>query len=190
HRRLTEVAIEWQRTDREDGFLLRGARLAEALEWRVQHEAALNALERAFLNASLELRDREIAVRERERLARERMRRNIMMGLGVGLLIAVVLAGLAGFQWRAAETQRQIAFARQIAAQAEVVRGGRANLLPQSVLLAVEALGRLRAPEAEQTLRRATALLALPVARLPHIDFVYGATFSPDGKLLATASRD
>ena len=190
HRRLTEVAIEWERMEREEGFLYRGARLAEAIEWRQQHEAALNDLERQFLDASVALRDREIAERERERVARERLRRRITIGLGIGLLAAVLLAGLALLQWRNAEEQRNTAFGRQIAAQAEVTRTGRSNLLPHSVLLAVEALQRLRAPEAEQTLRRSLALLALPLGRLPHIDFVQGAAFSPDGRLLATASRD
>ena len=33
-RRLTEAAQDWHRANRDGGLLYRGARLAEALEWR------------------------------------------------------------------------------------------------------------------------------------------------------------
>ncbi len=101
HRRLTEAAQEWQRLNRDEGVLYRGARLAEALEWRERNEAALNELERDFLNASVELREREAADREAQRqheleaahrlaeeaAARERLRRR----LGAGFLVLIPL---------------------------------------------------------------------------------------------------
>src|SRR4029450_10688681 len=57
-RRITETAEEWQRSNRDDGFLYRGARLISAQEWRARHEAELNPLEREFLDASIALRHR------------------------------------------------------------------------------------------------------------------------------------
>ena len=40
HRRLTEATEEWERLDRDAGTLYRGARLAEAVEWRRRNEDA------------------------------------------------------------------------------------------------------------------------------------------------------
>ena len=51
-RRITESSAEWVRLARDEGLLFRGARLAEAVEWREEHEALLNDDERAFLDAS------------------------------------------------------------------------------------------------------------------------------------------
>src|SRR5215813_289392 len=50
HRRLTEAAEEWQRLQRDQGVLFRGALLTVAQEWRERHEADLNPLERDFLD--------------------------------------------------------------------------------------------------------------------------------------------
>src|SRR5271165_3740064 len=42
HHRISEVAQEWQRSNKEEGILYRGARLTQAQEWREQNEAELN----------------------------------------------------------------------------------------------------------------------------------------------------
>lgn len=42
--RLNEAAQEWQREQRDEGLLYRGARLAVAWEWRARNEAKLNEL--------------------------------------------------------------------------------------------------------------------------------------------------
>jgi WD40 repeat protein len=70
HRRVTEAAQEWQRHDREEDYLYRGASLARAVEWREAHRAALNDLEEIFLQASVDLRERQEEA-ERERDQRE-----------------------------------------------------------------------------------------------------------------------
>jgi WD40 repeat protein len=64
HRHLTGAAQEWARLDRDPGELYRGARLAAAGEWAEVHGAALNPLEREFLEASKELAWRREAERE------------------------------------------------------------------------------------------------------------------------------
>src|SRR5439155_7523171 len=55
-RRITETAEEWQRSNRDDDLLFRGARLIQAQEWCARHEVELNQLEREFLNASIALK--------------------------------------------------------------------------------------------------------------------------------------
>jgi DNA-binding SARP family transcriptional activator/energy-coupling factor transporter ATP-binding protein EcfA2 len=56
-RTLTTSARDWERLGRDNGTLLRGARLTEALEWRETKQPALNDRAREFLAASEEARN-------------------------------------------------------------------------------------------------------------------------------------
>ena len=68
HRRLTEAAGEWEALGRDPDALYRGVRLAGAREWAEGRKARLNALEDAFLGASIDQeRDEQEAVRRRNR---------------------------------------------------------------------------------------------------------------------------
>jgi WD40 repeat protein len=89
-----------------------------------------------------------------------------------------------------AERQQQIALARQLAAQAELVRNQRADLLPRSVLLAVESMRRFPSLEGDQVLRPGLAILPRPLVRLVHEGDIRTLVFSPDGQWLATGSAD
>ena len=70
HRRITETAEEWQRSNRDDDLLYRGARLIQAQEWRARHEVKLNPLEREFLDACIVLKQR-LEEHEKEQQQRE-----------------------------------------------------------------------------------------------------------------------
>jgi hypothetical protein len=65
--RLTEAAQEWELWGRDEGLIYRGARLVEAVEWRPLLEPRLNDQERAFLDASLMLHEREAVEQKRRR---------------------------------------------------------------------------------------------------------------------------
>jgi signal transduction histidine kinase len=67
HRRLTTAANEWQNSGGDESFLYRGMRLAQAEEWAQAYAEHVNPLERQFLQASLEAREREQAQREESR---------------------------------------------------------------------------------------------------------------------------
>ncbi len=67
HRRLTEAAQAWLKSNRDTGELVRGARLAQALEWSKARTDELNGLEQEFLGASSAWQDREEAEREAQR---------------------------------------------------------------------------------------------------------------------------
>ena len=123
-------AQEWQRTQRDEGALFRGARLAQAHEWREQHHDDLNDLEREFLDASDARQAREAAAeqaRQRRELAQaqalaaaqqqraeeqaratKRLRRRAIW-LAVVALLAVGAAGLAWRQQQAAKRNEQLA---------------------------------------------------------------------------------
>lgn len=72
HRRLTDAALEWEQHRRDESYVYRGVRLAEAEDWRSEHEDELNQLEREFLDTSKAQQQRDLdAVRELERLKQE-----------------------------------------------------------------------------------------------------------------------
>ncbi len=68
HRGLTEAAQEWLASNREPDLLYRGGRLAQVREWASTHVDEMNALEREFLHASVELSERQAAERKSQRL--------------------------------------------------------------------------------------------------------------------------
>jgi WD40 repeat protein/class 3 adenylate cyclase/tRNA A-37 threonylcarbamoyl transferase component Bud32 len=127
HRELGDAARRWDTGGREAGDLYRGTRLAAALDWAQQHPDALNATERAFLDAS-------IAESERERRAQLRANRRLRVLLaGAGLLlVAAVIAGvLALRQGDRARDSARTADAQRLGAQALVD-----DRLDRSLLLA------------------------------------------------------
>lgn len=173
-RRLTEAAREWQAA-RDESLLYRGARLAQAIEWREKNENALNETEREFLDASVA-----------GKRAIERRRRRVIIGLAAGFIIAVILAVLALFQWWRANEQTQIALSRQLAATSLSVIDAQPEL---ALLLSVEANR-----EHESTEARSMLLIAMQYREYlstflhGHTAAVHKVVFSPDGKLLASAS--
>jgi tetratricopeptide (TPR) repeat protein len=78
HRRLTEAAQEWKTTGRDPSILYTGARLAVAREWAASHPGDPNALEAAFLAASV---------------ARERRSRRLIAGMSAAILITLLASG-------------------------------------------------------------------------------------------------
>ncbi len=175
-RRLTEAAREWQPT-KDESLLYRGARLAQAVEWRDRNKTALNELERKFLDASMAARQ-----------AIERRRKRVIIGLAAGLIFAVGLALLALFQWWRANDQAELASARQLAAESYAQMENQPDL---GLLLGVEA-NRIRA----SFVPRRTLLLDMHYREYlamflhGHTAEVHKVVFSSDGKLLASASGE
>jgi WD40 repeat protein/energy-coupling factor transporter ATP-binding protein EcfA2 len=176
HRRLTEAAAEWETLGRDSGVLYRGARLIAARDWAADHEKRLNELERQFLAASSE--------HERDELATARQRNRRLQALSV---VLVVLLIAVVWQRQVAQGQRDLATARQLAAQA----AANVDQQPLSLLLSLESLRLAPTDQARDTLLEG---LLRPrhnvIGIMDHPHWVYGVVFSPDGKLLASASGD
>lgn len=91
------------------------------------------------------------------------------------------------------EAKYQAALARQLAAQAALLRLQVPNGLQTSALLATESLLRFPNSQADETIRYALRLLPHPVAvftdtgSLPPNQFLRNVTFSPDGRYLGAA---
>lgn len=97
-------------------------------------------------------------------------------------------------QTQLAQQEQAISFARQLAAQAGWLQQQRLDLLPQSILLAVEAIKQLdpyseSSADATQVLQK-MQLLPIEQSRIIHAGAVKDVHFSPDGRYVVTASAD
>ncbi len=183
HTRMLVRASEWQSRAHDRSRLLRGADLDAAENWLVQAglggRPEATAQQREYLLAS-----RRDATRRRNALT---------AGLGSLALAAVVAAVFALINARQARTEAAAALARQLAAQSNLVRAERADLLPRALLLATEAALRSPSPslEADQALR---ALLATMPRHLAMLATGASGTrtlaLSPDGMHAAWSAGD
>jgi WD40 repeat protein len=183
HRRLTEAAREWERLDRDESALYRGARLAEAQEWRSANEVSLNKLERGFLAAS------RTAERDELALARRRTRRLRMLAVVLLALLAaaVALGLLAQRQTRTANAQRQVATSRQLAMQALINLESRPD---RSLLLAAEAFRRADTAESRRALFEGLTSRPHLVGTLRTSGEQVSVAFAPDGGSFISVDRD
>ncbi|WP_328959542.1 trypsin-like peptidase domain-containing protein [Streptomyces virginiae] len=177
--RIRPRATHWAADD-DPGDLLGGAALAEALEWSQQRRLPGDIA--AFITVS----------KQRQRAVGRRSRR-LNTILAALLVLALVAAGGALWQWRtavsqrqAALSQRQAALSRQLAAQSNTLISTNPEL---ASLLAVQAYRTSDTPESRAGLGAAAAL--------PHHHRLFGhdaevmaVAFSPDGHTLATGSVD
>jgi WD40 repeat protein len=178
YRRLTEAAAEWDHQGRDDGFLFVGPQLDA---WDDRPLDRLNDREHAFLSAARRQR-------ARQRAARRRRMGVVLTGL-VALAVAMtVLASLAVVQTGRAREERSAAFSRQLAATARA----QLELDPElALLLAREAYRVKPTAEAEAAVRQAAADSRIRSTIPPvHGGKSCGASFSPDGRHLATSGAD
>ena len=177
HRRLTEAAADWQRLDRDEGALYRGEQLAEAAAWAERHPDAPNALEAAFLSASVTLEDAQ----------RRRHIRRLRVGAAsaaAAFLVVAVVGAVALVQRDRAEEAHQVARSRQIAAESINQLG----LDPRAGLaLAADAVALARTDEAVAALRQA---LVTPQPRLAVPGGRQDFDVDPAGRFLVVGDED
>ncbi|MGW7380328.1 nSTAND1 domain-containing NTPase [Streptomyces sp. NPDC054794] len=168
--RLEEDGRAWENSDRDASLLYRGSRLEQAHTWaKSAGDTFLTRVAVEFLAASVRLR-----------------RRSVWLSRGA-VSALVVLALLAVGSAVIARQQRDDAVFQQVVAEADRVQYTDPSLSAQLDLVA----HRLR-PGDEGTNNRLVSIVNAPLATplLGHTGAVYLTTFSPDGRLLATASYD
>ena len=111
--RLSEAAKEWDRNGRDAAFLYRGARLAQAEEWRETHGGEAVALELEFLDASVALRDSEQREKQRQQ------RRKFWYVGAVAALATVIAVGAVLFSFHLNKAKNEARQAEGEARQAE-----------------------------------------------------------------------
>jgi WD40 repeat protein len=187
HTEFGEAARQWVEAGRPDGLLLRSPTLEEAEHWiasRPTNAPGASAETQTFIAES-----RRGATR----------RRNILTGaLAAGLMLALILAGLAYWQRSEAIKQRD----QTMIAQSQFLTDrSRAALdgsdYPGAAGLALAALPEdMRSPdrpyvsEAEVALNAAIQNLKERFVLAGHQGNIVELNFSPDGKMLVTTAQD
>ncbi|MGC9395145.1 MAG: eIF2A-related protein [Anaerolineae bacterium] len=172
---LRITARRWKETG-ADALLYRDMVLAEAQAWLAVHAEIAEPYEAEFLAASQAVQDARLAARRR--------RQRVLVGLSVFLVLLAVVT-----LW--ALRQRQIAVARQLAAQAQITLDNTKEGIVRSVLLATESLRRMPSVEADHVLHRGLERLPASSASVQHSSgVVWAVAISPDGQWVATAGSD
>jgi class 3 adenylate cyclase/WD40 repeat protein len=178
-RRLGDAARLWAAGGHETTDLYRGTRLEAAREWAQNKPESLNATERAYLDASLQLADRERA----DQAHRVRRLRRLLAGVALALVIALFAGTFALVQRGRAERQAEVSDATRLATQAASLRGKPLDL---ALNLAVEAHQLHPTVETEGALKTVLAAVPPGLERLVHFDPPTNfADISNDGGLLA-----
>ncbi|KST64060.1 nSTAND1 domain-containing NTPase [Mastigocoleus testarum] len=182
---LRETMRQWEKANRDDGGLLRGLSLLEAEEKLASRSNDLSQGAKDFIQAS-------IALRDREKQERDRRRKITITGLSSFSLVALILAGLAGLGWWSAAigeinslTQAADGLLRlnkQKATQTSVKAAVKMQSLPW-----VDSNTRR---QVELTLLHIVPNVAAPNTLGGHAAAVNDVSYSPNGKIIASASTD
>src|SRR5215472_6713559 len=206
-RQLKPRVDDWGKHPEDDGTLLRGGPLAVAEDWLARRQDDLSVEERAYVEASLALRDAErkreenelvreqAALKERERLveatARSQRRATWLMA---GTLI-LVLAMLANALWQQEETARR-EMGVHAALASEALADEQFDRAMRLALQAYPARGAIPWPwasfstELEGKLTGGALASRLHRVLAGHSGSISVAAFSPDGRRVVTASDD
>jgi WD40 repeat protein len=185
-RHITQAAMEWEGSGRDEGELYRGARLAAALDWSTDHAFELNQLEREFVAESHEASEKDT---KRVRRTNRRLR-GLLVGVAVllaaalaGGIFAVVQRGEARDAAAAARNAETAQLAQRLGAQALVEED-----LDRSLLLARQAVAIDDSPQTRgymlAALRRSPAAAGIMHGRG---GVLRGVAVSPDGRTLAVS---
>ncbi|MEU5485047.1 nSTAND1 domain-containing NTPase [Streptomyces mirabilis] len=189
HRQLTEAARSWSGLGRDSGALYRGSRLSATEEAFPAGErgADLTVTESAFLTASLDLRRRE----ERATVRATRRLRAFVAALCTMVLLATGAAVAAFSQRSTARAERDTAVARQVASDADHLRGADVSAHAQDVSLAAQLdVVSYRMRGAWQTAADLSSAATSPLfTTVPGYHGDHGeVVISPDGHTMATGS--
>ncbi|MGW3951816.1 nSTAND1 domain-containing NTPase [Streptomyces sp. NPDC004752] len=168
--RLEEDGRAWEGSNRDASLLYRGSRLEQARAWAASAgDTSLTRSAAEFLAASVRLRKRTV-----------RISRGAVSAL---VILAILAVGSAMIAWQ----QRNDAVFEQVIAEADRVQYTDPSLSAQLDLVAHH----LR-PDDEGAGNRLISIVNAPLATplLGHTGAVYLTSFSPNGKVLATASYD
>ena len=107
--RIRRAAEEWEAEGRDPDLLYRGTPLLSALEWMEKNADQLGDIERSFIEASAEARDREKAAVEAEERRRRRLRRMATTALALLAAGATVASAIAFLAFRDAQSNKELA---------------------------------------------------------------------------------
>ena len=184
--RLRAQIYDWEKSSRDRSALLRDVSLAVAQNWQKKRLEELSLRERDFIWHSQ-------LISEQEKQKKKHRRQLTFLGLTVGLVLALILAGTARWEWQNA-LQNEI---KAISTSSQAFL--KSNQEFDALIPAIEASSQIKNIHYinENTLVLISELLQQAVNfvgesnRLEgHQKEVSDMAFSPEGKLMATASWD
>jgi WD40 repeat protein len=179
---VSESAREWENSKLDDSLLNhRGGRLELALAMSKLSRYQLNDFEQAYLNACVSLRIKE--QRERER----RLRYTVIASI-TAAIIFLILGSFGLIKSNQAINQADIALARQLAAQSQLLYANENSKQQTAVLLAIQSIRIFPSDETVQILQNSK--LASLITIMTHDDEVQSVAFSPNGKYVVSGSWD
>ncbi|MBD2413670.1 CHAT domain-containing protein [Nostoc calcicola FACHB-3891] len=179
------VALQqWMDSNKDDGALLRSATLAVAEDWLQQRGGEVSKAQRRFI-------EKGVALQERERKQKQRLRRSIIAGLVCGLVVISGFAALSEIRRINSEvsqlslsSEKDFQQYRQEEALTQAIKAGR--LLKSFWKPWITAENRMHPI---YTLREVVYRFNVKTLK-KHTSFVNSVSFSPDGKTLASGSWD
>jgi len=189
--RLHAAAAEWARQARDPSYLYSGSLLQAATDTATRADAdparhlPLSQTERAFLHASAHVHRRTV-----------RRRQAAIAGLLALTLIALAAAGIAVRNAATASHQHVISLSRQLAAESLNIDATQPVIARRLAVAAWAVFPTTEAASAISTLLAEQQQLGMLPAAAPLQNGaginggVLGVAFSPDGKLVASASGD
>lgn len=192
---LTGASDAWDSMGRPDSEVYRGARLAQAIEWRDRRGTHLTETETAFLDASSAIAQTELRSAEERASAQARMIRRLrgVVAVAAVFLVCALLAGaLAVRQADRANTSAEEATDAARAADARRVsaRALTTDDISLSMLMAVAGVQLDDSPATRSTLQAALAQHPELIRSTPYTgDAITGLEVSPDGHTVAVYDR-
>ncbi|MDB9376245.1 eIF2A-related protein [Nodularia sphaerocarpa] len=182
----------WESSSFDEGALLRGKPLADAEYWQGKRFLELSSLEKSFIGLSVEMRSQQSK-------KQKRTRQLMISGLSIGLVVALSLAGIAWWQGQNANKNEIEALNATTAAQLASNQDFDAlitSLKASKKLSNISPLAFIFDEKAD-TQTKINSLLQEAVYKVKernrwigHEDEIIDVSFSPDGKIIATSSRD
>jgi WD40 repeat protein/serine/threonine protein kinase len=203
--RISRAAEEWLAESRDQDRLYRGTPLLSALDWMEKNADQFGDLERSFIEASAEARDREKATAKAEEHRRRHLRRIATSALALLAAGATAASAIAFLAFRDAQSNKELADLATSEANERfgVALGAVANELVDedpllALYLAVEAVA--RSPGNAPGYDARSSLLAARFALSKGGPALLGSAvsagdarvlaLSTDGTLLAAGGRD
>ncbi len=189
-----ETRINEWKIKKDEGSLLRGASLVEAIDWNDKRKKELNQSEKDYIRSSLELKEKEQELKEKKQLAENQRKKKTIRYLSIFSIVILFLAVFATYEWNQTYKQKQLAEEKTKEARLlylnsqSSILGESAVDLDTSILLAIESFRIRRTSDADRIIRQSLSLIPHNIIVMKNNNSVDYVAFSPNGKYIATAS--